>query len=86
MSQKKTPKTLFSSFLVTDIPSPYISTVEGPTGVTSVDGKGAYVQQDDKFFELTCSKSACSWSLMNQTLKVGRDSAVLMYLPHGFPC
>ena len=71
---------------VQDVPSPYRSTFNGPHAVTSVDGNGAYVQQNDKFFELKCTTSECSWSLMDQKLDVGRDSAVLMYLPADFEC
>ena len=69
-----------SSLSVQDIPPPYVSTYDGPRAVTSVDGSGAYLQQNDHFFELTCSTAKCSWSLMDQKLNVGRDGAVLMYL------
>ena len=75
-----------SSFSVQEIPSPYVSTYNGPSAVTSVDGYGAYLQQNDHFFELSCTASKCSWSLMDQKLDVGRDSAVLMYLPANFEC
>ena len=76
-----------SSFSVQEIPSPYVSTYNGPSAVTSVDGYGAYLQQNDHFFELTCTASKCSWSLMDQKLDVGRrDSAILMYLPANFEC
>ena len=76
----------FSSFLVGDLPSPYTSTHNGPRGVTSTDGKGAYVQQSNNFFQLSCDTSSCSWSVMTQTLDQGRDSSVLMYLPPGYGC
>ena len=75
-----------SSFSVQDIPSPYVSTYNGPLAVTSVDGSGAYLQQNDHFFELLCTASNCSWSLMDQKLDVGRDGGVLMYLPPDFEC
>ena len=73
-------------FSVQNIPSPYVSTGNGPRAVTSVDGNGAYLQQNDHFFELGCSTSKCSWSLMDQKLNVGRDGAVLMYLPADYEC
>ena len=73
-------------FSVQDVPSPYQSTFNGPRAVTSVDGNGAYLQQHNNFFELKCTTSKCSWSLMDQKLNVGRDSAVLMYLPPDFEC
>ena len=76
----------FIFFSVQEIPSPYVSTYNGPSAVTSVDGYGAYLQQNDHFFELLCTVSKCSWSLMDQKLDVGRDSAILMYLPANFEC
>ena len=75
-----------SSFPVQEIPSPYVSTYNGPSAITSVDGYGAYLQQNNHFFELSCTASKCSWSLMDQKLDVGRDSAILMYLPANFEC
>ena len=78
--------TSISSFSVQDIPSPFVSTFNGPSAVTSIDGSGAYLQQNDHFFELSCSTSKCSWSLMDQKLDVGRDGAVLMYLPADYEC
>ena len=54
------------SFSVQDIPSPYDPTRgNSPRAITSVDGSGAYVQQNDHVFELACSTSKCSWSLMD---------------------
>ena len=76
-----------SSFSVQDIPPPYDPTRGNlPRAITSVDGSGAYVQQNDHFFELTCSTSKCSWSLMDQKLNVGLHGTVLMYLPTDFEC
>ena len=71
---------------VQDVPSPYTWTFNGPRALTSIDGNGAYLQQNNNFFELKCTTSKCSWSLMDQKLNVGRDSAVLMYLPPDFEC
>ena len=73
-------------FSVQDVPSPYTNTFNGPRAVSSVDGNGAYLQQNNNFFELKCTTSKCSWSLMDQKLNEGRDSAVLMYLPADFEC
>ena len=52
----------------------------------SLDGKGAFLQHGENFFELTCNTSSCTWSVMEQTLDVGRVGAVMMYLPSVFEC
>ena len=77
---------LFLSFLVPDIPGPYGEWEWGPRAVTSVDGYGAYLQNGDHLFELSCSTLECSWSLMSQKLQVGRRGTVLMTLPPSFEC
>ena len=74
------------TFSVPDIPSPYSNTLWGPTAITSADGNGAYLQNDDHFFELNCSITECSWNLMDQKLKNGRSGTILMYLPPSFKC
>jgi len=45
---------------IQDVPYPYTSTLNGPRAVTSVDGNGAYLQQNSNFFELKCTISKCS--------------------------
>ena len=72
--------------IVSDIPSPYEVTTDGPQAIISTDGNGVYIQQNEHFFELTCSNTECLWKTMSQKLKVGRDGAVLMYLPPDFQC
>ena len=52
----------------------------------SLDGKGAFLQHEENFFELTCDTSSCIWSVMDQTLDAGRVGGVMMYLPSGFEC
>ena len=64
---------------VPDIPSPYYRSFDGPAALTSLDGKGAFLQNGENFFELTCDHSSCTWSLMAQTLDVGRAGVVMMY-------
>ena len=54
--------------------------------MTSIDGKGAFLQHEENFFELTCDTSSCTWSVMAQTLDVGRTGVVMMYLPSDFEC
>lgn len=74
---------------IPDIPSPYApssSSTGGPRAVPSLDGKGAILQHGENFFELTCDTSSCTWSVMGQTLDVGRTGGVMMYLPSTFEC
>jgi len=72
---------------IPDIPSPYSASIKGgPKAVPSLDGKGAFLQHGENFFELTCNTSSCTWSVMEQTLDVGRVGAVMMYLPSVFEC
>jgi hypothetical protein len=71
---------------VPDIPSPYSPSFDGPAALTSLDGKGAFLQHGANFFELTCDTSSCTWSVMAQTLDVGRNGVVMMYLPSVFEC
>jgi len=71
---------------IPDIPSPYSPSKDGPRAVPSLDGKGAFLQNGENFFELTCDTSSCTWSVMDQTLDVGRKGVVMMYLPSVFEC
>ena len=68
------------------MPSSYSSSWDGPAALTSLDGKGAFLQHHEKFFELTCDTSSCTWSVMDQTLDLGRSGVVMMYLPSDFEC
>ena len=77
---------LFLLFAVEDIPSSYESSSDGPRAITTVDGTGVYLQQDDQFFELTCSVEKCSWNDMKIKLDIGREGPLLMYLPPNFQC
>ena len=77
---------LFLLFVVDDIPSSYEASSDGPRAITSIDGTGVYLQQDDQFFELTCTVKKCSWSSMNIKLDIGRGGPLLMYLPPNFQC
>lgn len=74
---------------IPDIPSPYTPSTSsngGPRALPSLDGKGAFLQHGENFFELTCDTSSCTWSVMDQTLDVGRVGGVMMYLPSTFEC
>ena len=75
----------FLIILVGDIPS-YTGHFDGPRAITSFDGKGAYLQNYDKLFKLSCDSNSCSWSLMSQKLSVGRHGTVLMHLPVDYNC
>ena len=56
-----------------------------PTAITSLDGKGVYVQNFEKFYELECS-TECKWNLMSQTLPKSVNNAIMMYLPPDVTC
>ena len=49
--------------------------------LTSISGKGAYLQCKQYLYELTCTSSSCDWSVMEQQLKKPVQFAVMMYLP-----
>ena len=52
----------------------------GATVLTSISGKGAYLQCKQYFYELTCTSLSCDWNVMEQQLKKPVQFAVMMYL------
>ena len=63
----------------------------GAKALTSLDGKGVYVQYKNKFFEYTCTWGGnfvifCSWTIMPQQVCNGVVGAVMMYLPPETTC
>jgi hypothetical protein len=66
---------------ISDLPDDII----WPTAITSLDGKGVYVQNKDTFYELKCS-TTCSWTVMSQTLPKAVGAAIMMYLPPEVTC
>jgi len=59
--------------------------VRHATAITSVDGRGIYVQYDEKFYELNCS-NRCKWTVMSQTLPKAVRRSIMMYLPPEVTC
>ena len=58
----------------------------GARALPSLSGNGAYLQHNKHFYELVCSTSACTWSIMEKQLKNPVSYATLMYLPHDYTC
>ena len=60
---------------------------QGARAVTSSSGKGAIVQFEKHFYELTCEISGCSWRILPNQLNPGVRWAVMMTLPSEYnPC
>jgi len=72
------------SISVSDLPisANYPSTM---ATITSLDGKGVYVQYNEKFYELDCT-TTCTWTVMSQTLPKAVNHAIMMYLPPEVTC
>ena len=45
---------------------------------------GGYYPYNSAIYQLTCSSGICSWSTLNQELKVARDSTVAIPVPDYF--
>ena len=74
------------TILVDSLPTDYETSFYGARAVPSLSGTGAYVQHEDRFYELICTSSACSWSIMNIQLLNSVSEAVMMYLPSDYTC
>ena len=57
----------------------------GSRAVPSINGNGAYLQFKEHLYELSCTSSSCTWSLMEQKLSLIND-AVMMSLPSDYNC
>jgi len=66
--------------LPTDL-TDYDEDFEGARAVTSASGKGAIVQYQKHFYELTCEVSGCNWRILPNQLSAGVEGAVMMTLP-----
>ena len=49
--------------------------------MTSASGQGAIIQMEERFYEVTCEISGCSWSILAQKLDLGATFGVMMTLP-----
>ena len=54
---------------------------DGARAVTSASGKGAIVQYEKHFYELTCEVSGCTWRILPNQLNPGVIVPVMMTLP-----
>ena len=71
---------------VGSLPSTHDTTYVGSRALPSMSGNGAYLQHDEYFYELTCTASACSWSIMAAQLTNSIYTPVMMYLPSDYTC
>ena len=69
--------------LVAELPTDHVdgNKFSGARAVTSASGKGAIIQMWERFYEVTCEFSGCSWSILAQKLDLGVTHAVMMTLP-----
>ena len=69
---------------VTDLPTIHSSWFGGSVALPSISGDGAYLLNDQKFYELICDETNCSWTAMPQTADQYYKTA--MYLPSDYFC
>ena len=78
--------THLSLISVGSLPTTHDTEFWGARALPSLSGKGAYLQYNEHFYELTCNTSSCAWSIMKQRLAKPVYSAVMMYLPNDYTC
>ena len=61
-----------------------ISIVEIQGDAFLFGGHGGYGGYNSAIYQLTCSSGICSWSTLNQELKVGRYYTVAIRVPDNF--
>jgi len=66
---------------IAGLPTDYDEVFGGARAVTSASGKGAIVQYEKHFYELTCEVSGCTWKILPNQLNPGVSRAVMMTLP-----
>ena len=71
---------------VGSLPTTHETNFKGARALPSLSGKGAYLQDEEYFYELTCNSSSCDWSIMKQELAKPVRYAVMMYLPNDYTC
>ena len=77
---------MLSLFSVDDLPTTHDSNFGGARALPSITGNGAYVQYQKYFYELFCSSTACTWTIMEKQLTTEVYTAVMMYLPQDYTC
>merc|ERR1711935_617663 len=68
------------------LPTTHDSSFLGARALPSTTGNGAYLQNKEFLYELSCTTSSCNWSKMTQQLSTLVYSVVMMYLPDSFTC
>jgi len=68
------------------LPTTYATSFGGARSLPSLSGDGAYLQDGQYFYELSCSSVSCSWSKIEQELANPVYGAVMMYLPNDYTC
>ena len=71
---------------VESLPTTYDTSFYGARALPSLSGDGAYLQKSQYFYELSCSSTSCSWSMMEQELTKPVQNTVMMYLPNDHTC
>ena len=69
---------------VAGLPTDYDDDFQGARAVTSESGKGAIVQFEKHFYELTCEISGCTWRILPNQLDPGVEFSVMMTLPYEY--
>ena len=69
---------------VAGLPTDYDDNFHGATAVTSASGKGAIVQYEKHFYELTCEISGCTCRILPTQHNPGVAEAVMMTLPSDY--
>ena len=76
----------FILIAVESLPTTYTGGFPGARAVPSIDGNGAYLQGGQYLYELVCTSSSCTWTVMEQQLSRAVNWAVMMYLPSDYNC
>ena len=69
---------------VADLPTIHTSDFRSAVALPSLSGDGAYLLNDEKFYELICDETNCSWTVMPQSADKYYRTA--MYLPSDYFC
>ena len=71
---------------VSSLPTTHEELFYGAKALPSLSGNGVILQYLKYFYELTCTTTSCSWSIMPQELKQATRNNPIMYLPQGYTC
>ena len=71
---------------VSSLPTTHDTISWGAKALPSLSGNGVILQYLKYFYELTCTTTSCTWSIMTQELKQATRHAPIMYLPQEYTC